>query len=191
MTNCKADDCGRKVFCKGLCKKHYDRFNRYGRLHLVIAEKNSPKQNCKVGDCVRLSQTQQGYCIKHYKLWKRNGTPERVLREYSAADRCSHCNGHGPFTKGLCKPCSIRNYRKGYPDRDIREKGEGTYTRAGYHLVTTLNGREYEHIRIARPKLGQVVHHKDGNPRNNDPDNLEVLASQSEHMKLHRKEKNL
>lgn len=34
-------------------------------------------------------------------------------------------------------------------------------------------------------KKGEVVHHKDGNTRNNLVDNLEVLSSQAEHAKLH------
>lgn len=39
---------------------------------------------------------------------------------------------------------------------------------------------------IGRPlKKGEVVHHKDGNPRNNSIDNLEVVSSQAEHAKLH------
>ena len=39
---------------------------------------------------------------------------------------------------------------------------------------------------LGRPlKKGEVVHHKDGNPRNNLIDNLEVLGSQVEHAKLH------
>jgi hypothetical protein len=42
---------------------------------------------------------------------------------------------------------------------------------------------------IGRPLLpGEVVHHLDHNPLNNDPANLEVLPSQSEHMKRHRAE---
>lgn len=58
------------------------------------------------------------------------------------------------------------------------------------------------HRIIAEQKLGralskgEVVHHIDGNSRNNHPDNLQVM-SQSEHVKLHfvemmkiRKEKN-
>lgn len=41
---------------------------------------------------------------------------------------------------------------------------------------------------LGRPlKKGEIVHHKDGNPRNNSIDNLEVLSSQSEHAKLHYK----
>lgn len=40
--------------------------------------------------------------------------------------------------------------------------------------------------KIGRPlKPGEVVHHIDGNHRNNDPDNLAVMA-QSEHIALHR-----
>lgn len=39
---------------------------------------------------------------------------------------------------------------------------------------------------VGRPlKKGEVVHHKDGNTRNNLVDNLEVLSSQAEHAKLH------
>jgi hypothetical protein len=32
---------------------------------------------------------------------------------------------------------------------------------------------------------GEIVHHKDGNKRNNDPANLEILPSQSAHMRHH------
>ena len=34
-------------------------------------------------------------------------------------------------------------------------------------------------------KAGEIVHHKDGNILNNDPVNLEVLSSQSEHCRVH------
>lgn len=37
-------------------------------------------------------------------------------------------------------------------------------------------------------KKGEAVRHKDGNPRNNSIDNLEVLSSQAEHAKLHCKD---
>ena len=32
-------------------------------------------------------------------------------------------------------------------------------------------------------KSGEVVHHKDGNPLNNSPNNLKVYKNQSQHMK--------
>ena len=65
----------------------------------------------------------------------------------------------------------------------MRGRGEGkTYTkRLGKH----------EHRLVAEEKLGrplrkgEVVHHIDGDYKNNDPDNLMVLPSQREHVKLH------
>lgn len=63
--------------------------------------------------------------------------------------------------------------------------GEGkTYTkRYGVH----------EHRIVAEEKLGrklnpgEVVHHIDGDKRNNDPDNLMVFPSQKEHIEWHLK----
>lgn len=49
----------------------------------------------------------------------------------------------------------------------------------------------HEHRILAELKLGrdllpgEVVHHIDGNPRNNDLSNIEVLSSQAEHARLH------
>lgn len=52
-------------------------------------------------------------------------------------------------------------------------------------------GVRHEHRLVAEQKLGrplrpgEVVHHIDGDSRNNAPGNLEVLASQAEHARLH------
>ena len=67
--------------------------------------------------------------------------------------------------------------------RELRGTGEGKAYRK-------LLGR-HEHRRLAEAKLGrplkagEVVHHLDGNKLNNDPANLAVLPSQSEHCKAH------
>ncbi len=69
----------------------------------------------------------------------------------------------------------LRNFRLG--------KGEGkTYTKT--------YGRHTHRI-VAEQKLGrallpgEIVHHKDENKRNNDPDNIHVFANQAEHAKFH------
>lgn len=55
----------------------------------------------------------------------------------------------------------------------------------------------HEHRIVAEKMLGrplskeETIHHIDGNKRNNSPSNLLILASQSEHAKLHMRERKL
>jgi HNH endonuclease len=64
----------------------------------------------------------------------------------------------------------------------LRDRGDGE----GYRKV----GGRHEHRVIAEQMLGrpltkgEVVHHRDGNKRNNAPENLEVMT-QAEHMREH------
>lgn len=65
--------------------------------------------------------------------------------------------------------------------------------------LNTGNGKTYEkflgrhthrvvaEIMLGRPlEPGEVVHHKDGDKRNNSPDNLMIFSSQAEHAKWHK-----
>ena len=148
---------------------------------------------CKEKDCDRAPETKVGYCIMHYKRWKRNGTTNTVIRTYAHDFVCEACGeAADKYRNGLCNACRVRKYKKGYTDRDNRRPGSGGINCAGYMVITTPAGREYEHrVRmqnhLGRKLLpGEVIHHKDGDKLNNEIENLELLPSQSAHMKLHK-----
>lgn len=77
--------------------------------------------------------------------------------------------------------------------------GKTVDSRFGYVLIRKpdhsrahkYTGYVYEHILAAEKKLGRPildserVHHIDGNPRNNVPDNLAVLSGDREHAAIH------
>ena len=59
------------------------------------------------------------------------------------------------------------------------------------HPRANADGSVYVHMIVAEEKIGryllpeEVVHHKDLNKLNNDPDNLMIFASNSDHSRFH------
>lgn len=89
-----------------------------------------------------------------------------------------------------------RRVGKASMERNVFWKGGRIVDRDGYILVkkndhpyATKNGYVREHRLVMEQKLGrllrptEVVHHIDGNRQNNDPSNLEVFASNADHLK--------
>jgi len=56
----------------------------------------------------------------------------------------------------------------------------------GYFRINVGGKRELLHRNLLKDVLvkGNVVHHKDGNPSNNNLDNLQICSNQSEHAKI-------
>lgn len=93
-----------------------------------------------------------------------------------------------------CGYCSVQCF---HADRSIA----GEYSRIGGSISRVKDSLDYadevsrrKFGRIAKKaidaagivlKPGEVIHHKDGNRRNFDIDNLQIFKNQSEHMKYH------
>ena len=114
--------------------------------------------------------------------------------------------GCGTHTPLYARDSKVRGYRKGEPTRYITghqirgrrphnhgHRSAGRYVRVECpdHPAASADGFTYEHRIVAEAWLGrylrtgEVVHHRDGNKSNNDPCNLFVFPSQSEHMSMH------
>lgn len=114
----------------------------------------------------------------------------RKMSEYNKA------NGVRPSDEAIAKS----NLNRGTRENSPSWKGGISYTN-GYRCIYAPdhprrhpNGYVYEHVLVAESKIGrplldgEVVHHIDRDKLNNDPDNLQVLPSQSAHAKLHREQ---
>ena len=84
---------------------------------------------------------------------------------------------HNPESMNDSRRRAIRNARLGSGEGKSYEKTFGRHT----HRIVAEE-------KIGRLlKSGEVVHHIDGNKRNNNPENLMVFASQKEHTEWHAK----
>ena len=86
-------------------------------------------------------------------------------------------------TMGITRPRGAPLERNGF------WKGGRTITKDGYVQIRVERGvRMLEHRHVMQQKLGrplhpdEVVHHIDGNKKNNHPDNLQLFASQADHV---------
>ena len=128
-----------------------------------------------------------GLCARHYQETKRReqGKPEWKPRGKCSVSWCdSVAHAHG-----LCSNHYQIKKRNGDPEAYHRARnGEGTQG-PGTRMISTEYGQEYEHIVICRDAYGDiagaVIHHLDGNQKNNTLSNLVVCSGQDQHMRIH------
>lgn len=101
-----------------------------------------------------------------------------------------HC-GCGQKTKIATRTHRRYGWIKGVPFRYLFGHRTNERKTTQYAKV----GEIYEHRKIAADELGApladgaIVHHIDGNTKNNDPSNIRVFGSNSEHAKFHAQQK--
>lgn len=106
--------------------------------------------------------------------------------------RQDHQHKHG---RSFCSPkcwAQVNNTseRNGKISRDTAKTRGESLRDTGYKDTYRKVDSKHEHRTVMEKKLGrkllpsEVVHHKDNNKKNNDPDNLEV-KTRAEHIKEH------
>lgn len=172
LRTCRIPWCGKQAKPKGtLCSAHYEEQRIHGRIRtpeekqfyirsLGVLRKEEWRgrrgwgRTCKVEECDR-EPIIRGYCPKHYSRWRIHGDPHVNKR----AGRIVAASGY------------VLVKKHGHPRADVR-------------------GYVREHILVAEAMLGrslhpdEVVHHINGDPRDNRPENLVVMLKGA-HTTLH------
>lgn len=150
---------------------------------------------CSVEGCGGQHEA-KGYCSKHYLRLKRHGSinlpPPDPVTTTCDVDGCNNIVKR----KKLCK----LHYKRVWKHGDVggplpikRAKGTGSYNHSGYLITISKGKRCMEHIKIAETALGKqmakgnIVHHVDGNPKNNNKSNLVICENQAYHLLIHQR----
>jgi hypothetical protein len=175
-----------RSFCDSTCYGLWQR----GKKFQDQGKTERPKRLCKIEGC-EARHFGKDYCRRHYRHYitlvyfppKNPRSPRELINcgfcgilfkpDHTGAKYC--CQQHSGLARK--QPFIIKKgYRKILLPEHPRADGKGYV---------------FEHIIIAEARLGrslilpEEIHHKDLDRQNNNPENLQVCKSHSEHMRFH------
>lgn len=123
---CKIENCNGKAKSRGLCVKHYSRWQRHGDpLYEKRVRHDKPKapRLCSVPDCTD-KHWGRGYCMKHLERVKKYGDPHQTHQWTRKICLVADCTQRG-VQQGYCKKHSWRLVKNGDPLKLHPKYGQG------------------------------------------------------------------
>jgi len=188
ITNCLY--CGKEIEqCKQGRKKKFCPGGECCRQYKVQQEKAKPHtvKICPLCDSEFIDATANRY-KKYCNFCRNRGISTSVIR------KCRQC-GTDVFSRpdqpqDFCNPEHFYEYRNNHPEEFSKPVGHRRM-QGGYWKVKIGTGKwmdEHRYVMemvIGRPlRKDEVVHHKNGDPLDNRPENL-MVTSHSQHRKIH------
>ena len=156
MAICIVENCNKNRQGYGYCRKHYNRYKKYGGVGEEVLSRRPPGKfiKCSVEECNKNTYGKNNLCEKHYMRLKTNGSVLDI-----AMKRAPNGNGY------------INSY--GYR---IFKFGQKRIPEHRYIMQQHM-GRELDVL--------EHVHHINGDKLDNRIENL-IIIEKGEHSKFHR-----